>query len=339
MPQLTKIDISTSTLLRVTFLVLAIIFLFLIRSVVAILLFSVVIASAVEPGAKWFSRFKIPNVLGVLLIYIIAFSILGVGFSIVIPQLVSELSRLSSETLIQGASNAFFDFMPQLPAFISEAIEGFAADVQASVGKIAGGFFEATTVVFGGALSFVLIIVISFYLAVQENGVENFLRIVTPREYEGRVLDLWSRSRLKIGRWLQSQILLGVLIGVLVYLGLTILQVEFALSLAILAAIFELIPLFGPILAAVPAVLIAFLQGPTLGLTVLLFYFIIGQFENHLIVPLLFKKTVGVPPILVIVALIIGGKLGGFFGLLLAVPIAAVLVEISNDIVNKKYTP
>ena len=335
-PNITKFDISTTTLIRILLIVFGVVFLYLIRNVVAIVLFSVVIASSVEPAARWFSRFKVPHVLGVLFVYIIAFTILGVAFSTIVPPLFSELTDFSSETLIQGASGAFSNFMPQLPAAISSMIEGFIEDLRVSIGQIAGGFYQATSVIFGGAFSFILIIIISFYLSVQKNGVDNFLRIVTPPEYKNYILDLWGRSSLKIGRWLQAQILLGLLIGALVYIGLTILQVKFALSLAILAAIFELIPLFGPILAAVPAVIIAFLQSPTLGLVVLLFYIIVGQFENHLIVPVVFQKAVGVPPILVIISLIVGGQLGGFFGLLLAVPIAAVLVEISKDILTEK---
>ena len=194
----------------------------------------------------------------------------------------------------------------------------------------------ATAAFFGGALSLILIIVISFYLSVQEHGIENFLKIVTPREYEGYILDLWARSRRKIGLWLQGQFLLGILVGVLVFLGLTILGVKYALLLAILTAIFEVIPVFGPVMAAIPAVGIAFLQKPVLGLSVLVLYFIVQQFENHLIYPLVVRKTIGVPPLLVVLALVIGGTLGGFFGLLLSVPIAAVLVEVVNDIARKK---
>ena len=135
---------------------------------------------------------------------------------------------------------------------------------------------------------------------------------------------------------MQGQILLGILVGVLVFLGLTILQVKYALLLAILSAIFELIPIFGPILAAIPAIAIAFLQGPSSALAVLILYVIIQQFENHLIYPVVVKKATGVPPILVILALIIGGKLGGFLGILLSVPLATVLMEIMNDIASKK---
>jgi len=336
MPNITKIEISTGTFIRALLVVLGLVFLYLIRDVVAVVLLSVVIASAIEPAAQWFMRYRLPRILSVLLVYIISFAILAAAFSLVIPPLFSEISQVSSKSLFQTASGALFEFVPELPISISQTLTSLLDNAGVYLEQLAGGFFQATSLVFGGALSFILVVVISFYLSVQERGIENFLRIVTPIEYERYILDLWSRARKKIGGWMQAQILLGLLIGVLVYIGLTVLQIKFALSLAVVAAIFELIPVFGPVLAAIPAVLVAFLQKPILGLVIIIFYFVVQQFENHLIVPVVFKKAVGVPPILVVIALIVGGKLGGFLGLLLAVPLAAVLVEFLNDVVERK---
>ena len=336
MPNITKIEISTGTFIRALLVVLGLVFLYLIRDVVAVVLLSVVIASAIEPAAQWFMRYRLPRILSVLLVYIISFAILAAAFSLVIPPLFSEISQVSSKSLFQTASGALFEFVPELPISISQTLTSLLDKAGVYLEQLAGGFFQATSLVFGGALSFILVVVISFYLSVQERGIENFLRIVTPIEYERYILDLWSRARKKIGGWMQAQILLGLLIGVMVYIGLTVLQIKFALSLAVVAAIFELIPVFGPVLAAIPAVLVAFLQKPILGLVIIIFYFVVQQFENHLIVPVVFKKAVGVPPILVVIALIVGGKLGGFLGLLLAVPLAAVLVEFLNDVVERK---
>jgi predicted PurR-regulated permease PerM len=135
---------------------------------------------------------------------------------------------------------------------------------------------------------------------------------------------------------MQGQIILGVLVGVLVYLGLVVLQVPHAFSLAIVAATFELIPVFGPTLAAVPAVMVGFTSSVSLGFMVIAFYVIIQQFENHLIYPIVVRKVVGVPPILVIIALLIGVKIAGFMGIILSVPLAAALMEFVNDVEKRK---
>jgi predicted PurR-regulated permease PerM len=197
--------------------------------------------------------------------------------------------------------------------------------------------FKTASTVFGGALSFVLIVVISFYLSVQEDGVRDFLKIITPVKSQKYVTDLWRRSQLKIGYWMQGQLLLAVLIGVLVYLGLVVLGVKHALLLAVMAAAFELIPVFGPILAAIPAIVVSSVDGGvTAGLLVTGLYLIIQQFENHLIYPVVVKKIVGISPIVVILALFIGAKLAGFLGALLSVPLSAALMEFVNDVQKDK---
>ncbi|MBI4059733.1 AI-2E family transporter [Candidatus Giovannonibacteria bacterium] len=333
-------EISTPSILKFLLLVVLFWLLYELRNVIAIILTSVVIASAIEPAAHWFSRYRIPRVLGVLFIYLVAFSALGLVFYLVLPPLFSEVADFVLD-LPRYVQTGFeprnvLSFFPQLPTGFSDILRDFIINLESSLGEAAGGFLKTTAAIFGGALSLILIIVISFYLSVQEHGIENFLRIVTPREYESYVLDLWSRSRRKIGWWLQGQFLLGILVGVLVFLGLTILGVKYALLLAILTAIFEVIPVFGPVMAAIPAVGMALVQKPVLGLSVLILYVIVQQFENHLIYPLVVRKTIGVPPLLVVLALVVGGTLGGFFGLLLSVPIAAVLVEIINDVARRK---
>jgi predicted PurR-regulated permease PerM len=203
--------------------------------------------------------------------------------------------------------------------------------------KLSSGFFGTVNIVFGGLLSFLLIIVISFYLAVQEDGVGKFLKIVTPESYEDYVIDLWKRSKEKIGLWMQGQLLLAVIVGVLSFLGLTLIGLRNALVLSFVAALFEIIPLFGAFLSAVPAVLVAFIDGGvTQALLVSGVFLIIQQFESQLIYPLVVKKVVGVPPIISIIALVIGGKLAGFLGILLSVPLAAIVMEFLNDLEKRK---
>ena len=204
-------------------------------------------------------------------------------------------------------------------------------------GCVATRFGQMVTVIFGRFFRFVVVVVISFWLAVQPNGIENFLRIITPIDREKYVIDLWKRSQRKIGSWLQGQLLLGLIIGVLVFLGLMILGVKYALVLALLAAVFELIPFFGPILSAVPAVLLGFSSSVTLGLMTIGLFIIIQQFENHLIYPLVVKKIIGVPPLVVILSILIGAQLAGFLGIILAVPAAAVLMEVASDLEKSKH--
>ena len=182
-----------------------------------------------------------------------------------------------------------------------------------------------------------MVVVLSFYLSVESDGVSNFLRIVTPAKNEKYILNLWKRSQHKIGLWMQGQVVLSIIIAMLVFLGLTLLQVNNALLLAVLAGMFEIIPLFGPILAAIPAVTLTLVtNGMASALIVIGLYIIIHQFENQLIYPLVVRKIVGVPPIISILALIIGYKLAGFVGLLVSVPLTTMLIEFLNDVEKNK---
>lgn len=336
------IEITTGTILKVFLLALLLIGLYFIRNIVAVVLFSIVIASAVAPAAKWFEQKRIPRVLSVLFIYLVMFLMLGLVFYLVVPTFISEVSGFASNLPKYFENPTYFQnllsFLPISDGSLGTILQEVFVGLRDKISSLATGFFQATASIFGGALSFFMIIIISFYLSVQKDGLGSFLRIITPAEYENYILGLWERSRKKIGRWMQGQILLGVLVGVLVYLGLTILGVEYALTFALLAAVFELIPIFGPILASVPPIIMTFMHNPSLALMVVALYVIIQQFENHLIYPLVVRKIVGVPPIIVVLSIIVGGQLGGFFGILLAIPVATVLMEFLGDIADKKYS-
>jgi predicted PurR-regulated permease PerM len=335
-----SINISTETIIKVVLLGLVIVFLYWVRDMIAVILFSVVIASSVEPAANWFQKRKIPRTLAVILIYLLAFMILGLVFYSVVPTIFSEFSSFSVNitSYLEKPSqiSVLNDILSGLPVSMSGLFKDLSIKAANYINVFASGFFNATAQIFGSALSFILIIVLSFYLSVQKNGIENFLKLVIPIKYEVYIVDLWQRVSKKIGRWLQGQILLALLVGVLTFLGLTILNVDYSLTFALLAAVFELIPTFGPILASIPPLMISLAQSPVLALKVLILYIIVHQFENHLIFPLVVRKIVGIPPVITILALVIGAQIAGFMGLLLAVPVASVFIEILNDFDQKK---
>lgn len=335
--------ISTGTFIRAAFVVGAIGLLYLLRDLVLVIITSVVLASAVEPATRALTRVRIPRVIAVLAVYIIFFLLFFGVMYVFVPPLFLEISSIAAG--LPKAANVF-DFIDPTLDPISAISGGLATSIslqeivtriQDFIASQSTGILDTTSSFFGGAFSFILIIVISFYLAVQEDGIDDFLRLVIPLNQEAYVLGLWRRSQQKIGQWIKGQLLLGLIVGLLVYLGLTIFQIKYALVLAIIAAIFELIPFFGPILSAVPAVLLGFSIGPVQGLMVAGLYIVIQQFENHLIYPLVVRKIVGLPPIIVIIGLIVGAKLAGFLGLILAVPVATVLMELLSDYSKKKH--
>lgn len=333
-----QVTITAGTIIKILTILVIGFFLYLLLDMVLVLLTSVVIASAVEPATRWFAQYKIPRLPAVLIIYITSFLAIIAFLYIFIPPLFVDVSRLATDLPEKIESIEFFDSVLQPIGGLQPdlTLEDMLTELRIKIGTFAGGTLSTATTLFGGAFSFILILVISFYLAVQDRGIDNFLRLITPAQHEKYVISLWLRSQAKIGQWMKGQLLLALIVGVMVFLGLTILGVRFAFVLAVLAAILELIPVFGPIISAVPAIIIGFTDGATTGLLVTGLYVIIQQFENHLIYPLVVKKVVGLSPIVVIIALIVGGQLFGFLGIILAVPIATVLMEIAGDLERKK---
>jgi predicted PurR-regulated permease PerM len=337
-----NINISTGSIFKVLLIGILVIGLFILRDLVLIVLTSVLIAAAIEPATKWFTKYRIPRLVSVLFIYLISALILTVAFYFLLIPLIDEaanfLQTLPEQLVIPEAWNPFGPLSQPLLEDLSKGFSTKEFFDQASL-VVSGtfNFLGALSSLFGGLMSLVLIIILSFYLAVQEDGVAKFLKLVSPVKYENYVLDLWRRAEAKIGLWMQGQIILAVIIGVLTYLGLLLLKIPNALLLAFFAAILELIPVFGPIVAAVPAVILGFAEGGlALGLVVAGFYVIIQQFESQLIYPLVVRKVVGLSPIIVILALIAGFRLAGFLGILLSVPLATILLIFLEDLEQRK---
>lgn len=278
-----------------------------------------------------------PRVLAVVLIYLGVFLFLVSFFYFLLPPLVSETASFIKVLPVYLESLNISQ--PGIAYVSDESTPIFeqALQLQDILKASSAGALGVASAVFGGIVSFVLIIVLSFYFAVQDRGLDNFIRLVTPPRHQEYLLDLWRRAQIKIGRWLQGQLLLSLIVGVLVYLGLLALGVPYALLLALIAAVLELIPVFGSILAAIPAVVLSFLDsGTTLAILVIILYVVVNQLQGNLIYPMVVQKILGIPPLVVILAIIAGYQLAGFLGVLIAVPIASALQEWVSDIQKGK---
>ena len=256
-----SLHVTTWTIIRFFVVAVALFGVYLIADILAALFFAVIVASALEPAIEWFKERKIPRILTVILVYLILAAIFFFAIYLILPLLMEELRSVSfSYPELQQRFIAETERVGKIPllSFFNENLDSLTQIPASYAGKIGGGVFNLASLFFGGFLSFILIVVFSFYLASQERGIENFLRLVTPLTQESYIIDLWERSQRKLGRWLRAQVLLGALVGVLIFLGLTIIGVENALLFAMIAAVFEIIPVVGPILAAIPPTVVAF---------------------------------------------------------------------------------
>jgi predicted PurR-regulated permease PerM len=326
------IEISSNTIFKTLAVIALIFFAFLIRDVLAILFFALIIASTASIPVNWLKKHRIPRTIGTIIVYLFAIAFIGFLLTIIITPLASELKQLSS-------------FIPKVTEELSSGIkffrniirdqsqfQQFFVGLSEKISQLSFNVFSVTGNVVGRVASFIIVFILSFYLTMEQEGVRKIIRSFIPDNKKDYAINLWERGQKKLSRWFGSQLLLGLIVGLMTFIGLTILQIPYALALSVLAGIFELIPTIGPILSAIPAVAIAFVGSPVLALITLGLYVVIQQLENHLLVPKIMQKTTGLNPVITILAILIGVKLGGILGMILAIPITMLISEFSIDI-------
>ncbi len=318
------------------------------QGLILAVLVAVVIASFMEPMITFFVKKGARRGSSVFFSYsIVVIACLSFIF-VALPPLVKEtFSAINSlpatiktadilnpiqKSLYSTAKNVF----PDIPKTIS--IEDLISLITSSFSDFAGGIFDTVTRFFGGIISLILVLVLAVYLSVEDRGVARFLGMVTPRQYETYVINLWDRVQQKIGKWIQGQFMLMGLVFALIFAGLGVLklfmgdQIQHVFLLALLAGLLEFIPVVGIFIATTVAFLFTLINGGIgVALAVVILFTVIHQIESHVVYPLVMKKMTGVPPLLVIISLVAGVELAGFVGILLSIPMAVLIVEYLDD--------
>lgn len=340
-----KYSITNGSIVRVALFGALILALYYLRDLVLVILTSIIIASFMDAAARRLKKIRMNRTLAIILLYIVVIGIVAGLVYLFIPILVKEASNLlnllskyiaPTKVLNQLSNNTFTDVQTIASNFSKGSFFATVTNVKGMISNISTNFIQVAGGAFGGFVNLLLIVVISFYLSIEEHGIEKFLRIIIPAKSEEYVIDLWKRSQRKIALWVKGQMLLGIIVGVFTYLLLLLFGVKYALILALLAAVCELVP-FGIYLAAVPALSFSYLDGGiTLMLTVLIIYSVIHMLEIYMFQPLILRRVIGISPLVVILSVLIGAKLLGFWGVVIAIPVAVSLLEFFDDVEKKK---
>ena len=314
---------------------------FLVRDVLLIIYVSGLLAIGFSPIIRLIERQKVlpigtrrlPRWLAILVLYLtIIGTLTGVGF-MVMPPLIEQ-----SQQLVKALPEMFNRVQDFLIAkgLLSEHLswqEAVAKAPSGGSGEAVGTVLGAVAGVVGGLVGLLTILILTFYILVDADDLrDTMLRLFAPRE-RARVAAASRDITVKVSAWLGGQLLLGGIIGATSAIGLWLLGIPFFYVLALISGIGELIPVVGPILAAIPAVAVAATVSLNKVLLVVVFFIIQQQFENHVLVPKVMERQVGVSAVTVIVALLIGGKLLGIIGAILAVPSAAILQVVLAEII------
>lgn len=329
-----QIDNSTKIILRVALVALILAFLWVIRDIVVILLMSLVLASAMEPMADYLYKKRIPRFASVLGAYIVVIGSFALVISLMAPLVIEQVKVLSenlptyvSEVQAKYPSISMLFGGLDLRTVVNQLFSGLASNTEV---------FSRTIGLFNGLFALVTVLVFSFYMVAADRGMRQFISDLVPTKHQAFVSGLIIKIQNKMGLWVLGQLILSVFIFALTYIALSLLGVEYALFLALIAGLLEIIPYVGPFLSAIPAVFFALIQNPPLAIAVVILYVIIQKLEGYILVPKVMEKTIGTSPLVVLLALLIGFKLAGILGLLLAVPLAGAITVVIHEIFHEK---
>lgn len=328
-----KFEITWGSLWRIVIMLIAVSMVYTMRNVVALLFLAIVASSALDAPLNWMERRKIPRIMGILFILVAGFSTIALLLYTVVPIAVIEMKDLADNVDMLGAALGSLVGAPNITGTLGTGLNGFSESITAegfSVVKFIPQLFE-------NIVMLVTVMVISIYLAWYRDGIEGFLKAVLPIEYEQYSISVLHRARKKIGKWLEGQIFLSLIVAITSFIGLKLLGVNYALVLALLAGVLEIIPFVGPIVAGSLAFLVGVSQSMTLGIATLILFFVIHQLEAHIVLPLVMRKTTGIHPVIVALSIVAGYQLYGFIGIILAIPFVVVIQELVDDFTARKH--
>jgi predicted PurR-regulated permease PerM len=320
-----KIEISHRTIIF-TVLFLAILwFLYFIRDIILVFFVSLLLMALLNPLSSRLYKFKIPRALSVILIYVLTLGLLTFVAASLVPALIEQTSHLFSA--LPGFLNNIF-IIPMIG-------ESIVNEIASQLASFSGYLLKFTFSAFSAVLGVISVLVMTFYLLLARDKLDNFLDNFFDNKTKEKVGDffiLWEKS---LGTWLRGQIILMLSIGIFTFLGLFLLKIPFSLPLAIFAGLLEIVPIIGPLFSAIPAVIVGFGISPLTGVAVAALYFMVQQIENHFLVPKVMEKSTGLNPVITLLCLAIGIKIAGVVGGLMAIPVYLTISLFVKHFINR----
>ena len=333
------LTLSWGAISKICVAVIAFYIIYAIKDIIVWLIFALIIGILFNFVIDFLAKKKIPRLLSTIILYVGIFALLTFFIYKTAPIMISEMKEFT-----QNLPMYLSKISPVFEKFGIEAFkntETFVNIIQSNLETASGSLLNALFSIFGGASASILVIALAFFISLEPKFIEKFLSAFSPPRYKDYVFNLWARAKRKVSGWFITRIIGVVFVGLATYIALSILNVRFAFILAIVAGLLDFIPIIGPLVAGVGLAAIVALNSPLQALFVLVIFVVIQQLENNVLFPVLFRKFVGISPVLVLVALAVGGRLWGVAGAILAIPLAGVLFEIIKDYLArmKRHTP
>ncbi|MCH8741788.1 AI-2E family transporter [Patescibacteria group bacterium] len=328
------LDISWTSILKVGVAAVSFYILYLVRDILIWFIFALIISILFSPVIDFLHRRRIPRVLSVIIVYVGTFAAVSLFIYSITPIFIYEVQKFS-----QIFPEYFEKISPSLKALGIQAfvdIESFIGLVNKSLEAIAANILSAAFVIFGGIFSTIFVLTVAIFISLEEKAVERTLSLLFPKKYKAYAFNLWQRSQKKVTGWFLTRVLASLFVGGASYFAFLILDAKYPFSMGLLAGVLNFVPIVGPIITGFLIFILVSLENTLRAIFVLTAFILIQQIENNILTPILTKKFVNIPPVLVLVSLVVGGKLLGFLGALLAIPIAGILFEFIRDFLKER---
>lgn len=327
-----RFEISWTSLWRVVITGVLLVAAFYARDVFVVAFIALIISSALRRPVDYLESKRIPRILSVLMILLVSVAIVGLILYAIVPIVLIQMKYVMGN--ISSIHIPFLENMggSQILSNLDQAISDWIGNFfygGSNILNILGSVVGNTVLVF-------VVIVLSLYLSISKGSIERFIRDLVPLDKEAYVIGLYRRTQHKLGRWFTSQVILSVIIGAVTFAGLLLLGTDYALIIGILAALLEIVPYAGPIATGIVAFIMIAPQSASLAVAAIILFIIIHQIENHVLVPLIVGKVVGIDPVMVVLAILAGSQIDGLIGAILAIPVAIIIQEVMDDWSIKK---
>ncbi|KKQ49070.1 MAG: hypothetical protein US75_C0007G0068 [Candidatus Woesebacteria bacterium GW2011_GWC1_38_13] len=324
-----KVEITHKTIVFTVFFLFVLWFLYFIRDILFQVLISFVIMSSFNPFVTRLEKRGLSRVLGTSVAYIIFLGVVGFTVYVLAPALVTE-------------TGSFVKNVPEYIARIGLPVafkEQILEQMLIQLGQLPSQLAKTTISVFSNVINVITILILSFYLLLAREKFDGAISNFFGDKKADSILLLISKIESKIGGWAKAEVFLMLLVGSFTYLGLLLLHVPYALPLAILAGLFEIVPMVGPFVAAIPAIVIGFSTSSFTGIATASLVFLIQQVENYIFVPKVMQKSAGVNPVVTLITLSVGFRIQGITGAIIAIPVILALQVVVEEYISKKRLP
>ncbi len=271
---------------------------------------------------------KIPRAVSVIAVYVCVLGLVGLAFYSIVPLIVEQFKILTAHLPEYVA-----DFQVRFGSYFGNfsGADLFGQLVSGLTGG-EGNVVTSTFGIFNGVIFIISILVISFYLVAEQDGMKGLIASFVPRNHQELTYGILEKIQKKMGLWILGQFIASVVMFLITWLGLSLLHIQYALVLAVIAGLLEVVPYIGPIVSAIPAMFFALIQGGgPLAFGVAILYFLLHELEGYVLIPKIMEKTVGGSPLAILLAVLVGFKLAGVVGIIIAVPLVGAINVAVNE--------